>query len=262
MATTRCVSILDILGFSQMVRTTSAERLAGRVQRLIAAAEPKKATRVRQTGRGKTRERNLTLGSFHFSDTIVLWTPPFLRRDDDFNFHAFCHLCTTVANLITHALVNDIPLRGGIAVGECHIGANPTVFVGEAIVDAHLVEQAQEWIGAALEAESVLSGTSAEQLEEWAYLVQHVVPVKPDARIKAPIALDWTHLARLPADVTRKLWGLDLGLGVDQALGRGAAAAGGDDSKRKWENAMRFLQIRRQQRPITLGRIHVAVKAV
>lgn len=259
MVAMRCVAMLDILGFSQMVRTTPAERLAREVKHLIAAAEPKNATRVRKTRSGETRERNLTLASSHFSDTIVLWTPPIQRGDDDFDFHAFCHICQTVANLIAHALINGMPLRGGIAVGECHIGTNPRILVGGAIVDAHLIEQAQQWIGAALETDSIMPGVNADQLEEWAYLVQYTVPLKPEARITAPLALDWTNLARLPSEVTQKLWGLDLGLAIDQALSRGAAAAEGDDSKVKWHNAMQFLELRRQQRPITFRRIYVGV---
>jgi hypothetical protein len=145
-----------------------AERLAHEVKGLIAAAGPKNAARFRPTRSGKTHKRNLTLGSAHFSDTIVLWTPPVKRGDSDFDFHVFCHLCKTVADLICRALVNNMPLRGGIAVGECHIESNPKILVGQAIVDAHAIEQAQDWIGAALNVKSARRAT-AEQLEDWAY---------------------------------------------------------------------------------------------
>jgi hypothetical protein len=145
-----CIAMLDILGFRQLVKTRRLSWLVDQLDFLFAAAEPKEASCGLLSADDRVRERDLTLGHLHFSDTRMLWTPPMDTEDGDFNVLAFSHICNTVANLIALALINGVPLRGGLALGECYINPAKQLAVGQPIVDAYLLEQEQEWLGAAV----------------------------------------------------------------------------------------------------------------
>jgi hypothetical protein len=49
-------------------------------------------------------------------------------------------------------LVQQLPVRGGIALGEMYANPSTNVFVGTALTKAYALEQRQEWIGVALDA--------------------------------------------------------------------------------------------------------------
>jgi hypothetical protein len=161
----RWIAMLDILGFRQLVKTRPLSWLVRQLDHLFAAAEPKEASCCFLLADGRMRKRNLKLGYLHFSDTLMLWTPALDADDHDVNIAAFSHICNTVANLIALALINGLSLRGGLAFGECYINPAKQLAVGEPIVDAYLLEQEQEWLGAAVNAEQLGEPATSEQLE-------------------------------------------------------------------------------------------------
>ena len=89
-----------------------------------------------------------------FSDTILLYSRPipdpinsaheFLIRVEADAFFRYS------AALQAQALMAGLPLRGGVAFGECVVTPTRGVFVGPPIVDAYLLSEAQDWIGVAL----------------------------------------------------------------------------------------------------------------
>src|ERR1017187_9421251 len=95
----RWIAMLDILGFRRMVQTRPVEDLALLVERLFNVAQPRDAEFHSSTpGRG-WQKRSLKLGHLHFSDTIMLWTPPLHPNDPELNTHMFLNLCQNVAEL-------------------------------------------------------------------------------------------------------------------------------------------------------------------
>lgn len=242
------IAILDILGFRQMVKTRKLYWLVQKMEQLFAAAERRKAFRDSRLADGRVRRRSLTLGHLHFSDTIMLWTPPMDPDDGDFNVHAFFQLCNTVADLIALALINGLPLRGGLAVGECYLDAAKQVVVGQAIVNAHLLEQEQEWLGAAVASEQLGELATFEYLEEWSGLIPYRVPTKTASSRKL-FAVDWTRIPRMPKIVTQKFWKMDARVAAERALAKGLAGATQEDVSRKWQNAAEFLRVQLQRHP-------------
>jgi hypothetical protein len=247
----RWIAMLDILGFRQLVKTRQLSWLVRQLDYLFAAAEPKEASCGFLSADGRMRKQNLTLGHLHFSDTLMLWTPPLEAYDHDVNFAAFSHICNTVANLIALALVNGLPLRGGLAFGECYINSAKQLAVGEPIVDAYLLEQEQEWLGAAVSAEQLHEPATSEQLE-WSglSLVRYRVPTKTTLSYEL-LAVDWTRITRMPDPVTQKLWKINAHSAVEHALSEGLAAATQESAYlRKWQNAVTFLRSQAQRRPL------------
>jgi hypothetical protein len=244
-----CIAMLDILGFRQLVKTRRLSWLVDQLDFLFAAAEPKEASCGLLSADDRVRERDLTLGHLHFSDTLMLWTPPMDTEDGDFNVLAFSHICNTVANLIALALINGVPLRGGLALGECYINPAKQLAVGQPIVDAYLLEQEQEWLGAAVSTEQLCEPSAYEHLDEGCGLVRYDVPTKTTPSHEL-FALDWTRIARMPKIVTQKLWKINARSAVERALSEGLAAATQESVYRKWQNAAEFFQSQAQRRPL------------
>lgn len=78
----------------------------------------------------------------HFSDTILLWVPlvqhfiaPFLAR---------------CADMVSEALQMGLPLRGAITAGKAVMHSRTGTFIGEPLVEAARLEQAQNWLGVSL----------------------------------------------------------------------------------------------------------------
>jgi len=259
------VTMLDILGFRDMVETRPLSLLVDQVALLIAVAEPKEASCGFPSKLGRMRQRDLTLGHLHFSDTLMLWTPPIDARDSDFNVFALSHLCITVGNLIAFALVNGLPLRGGLAFGECYIDPAKQLAIGQPIVDAHLLEQDQEWLGAAVSFDQLRKLREVELIGEWCGIFPYPVPTKTVHSCEL-FALDWTRIPRMPPKVTQSLWkinarsaieqALSEGLknarsAVERALSKGISAEQQESVYRKWQNAAEFFRMQRQRQPLT-----------
>jgi hypothetical protein len=259
----RWIAMLDIAGFRQLVKTRQLSWLMRQLDHLFAAAEPTEASCGFLLGDGRVRKRNLTLGHLHFSDTLMLWTPPLEADDHDVKVAAFSHICNTVANLIALALINGLSLRGGLAFGECYINPAKQLAVGKPIVDAYLLEQEQEWVGAAVSATRFFDPATFDQLE-WCSLVRYRVPTKTPLNYEL-VAIDWTHIARMPDPLTQKLWKINARSAVERALSDGLAAATSAVKRvlsegltpdteeriyRKWQNTAEFFRSQSQRRPL------------
>ena len=243
----RWIAMLDILGFRRMIQTHPLMDLALDVQRLFAAAEPREATYNSLGADGRVRTRSLTLGHLHFSDTIMLWTPALNPSDPELNTHVLLHICTSVINLIALALANGIPLRCGIADGKCYIDPAKQIAIGQAIVDAYLLEQSQEWLGAALNARNLGDPATFVNLEPWG-IIDYPVPMKDHAPTGPLLVLDWTSIARMPEGLTHKLWKVNARQSIESALSEGSEQSAETSAHSKWKNAAEFYQLQMQRR--------------
>ncbi len=96
------------------------------------------------------------LDHFIFSDTILVWKDvEILNGDHDKVLKVGCeefkHICRGLCLIMDFATQARIPLRGGIAFGETiiNIDGKNNEIIGQPIVNAYLVEEAQQWIGVA-----------------------------------------------------------------------------------------------------------------
>lgn len=236
----RWIALLDILGFRHMLETRSLADVAFLVERLVAAARPRDRELHYAIGR-TSKTKNLKLGHLHFSDTILLWTPPLHRKDTELNTQLVLNLCQSVANLIGMALINGLPLRGGLAEGECYIDSKKQIVVGQPVVDAYRLEQEQEWIGAALRSEKRPNIHDFDCFADW--LVEYPVPTKKQVTGNQLVAIDWTAFARMPESMTRRFWKMNCRLETEKALFEGTKLAHGTSAHEKWKNTTAFYNV-------------------
>jgi hypothetical protein len=126
------VALIDVLGFSQLVRgERAADRLASYREGLEGALAP------------EPEEGIPVVEYVVFSDTIVVTT----SDDSEPSLQALLRRSSTLFGIM---LEKDIALRGAIACGsfERHRIDRGSVFVaGPAIVDAFDFEKRQDWVG-------------------------------------------------------------------------------------------------------------------
>jgi hypothetical protein len=104
-----------------------------------------------------------------FSDTV------FLYSIDD-SPAAFEFMTLAAQMLLGNSLTYGLPMRGAITKGDVFVDND--VFIGQAIVDAYLMEQQQEWIGCWV-ADDCVSDASC-------VLTRYRIPLK-----SGPVTLRW-----------------------------------------------------------------------
>jgi hypothetical protein len=215
----------DVLGFTNLVATATLEEIGRRYLAMVAELGPHPLFRIRTD----THERESVLNRVVFSDTILFWAPA---------GEAMELLPHVLARIMGRSL-ETMPLRAGLAFGECIIDPANELYIGQPIIDAYHTEQAQEWIGGAFHPScwdrpglrEALCGGPAPSAVEYA------VPVKAGGR-GAGMPLE--HALNWPAQAGPAVSGTALA-----ALEAGAPAA----AQAKWRNARRFYEDRIAGRP-------------
>lgn len=188
----RFIAFADILGFKSLLRKSPLEEIAASISSLIDATTSLKIPWIKVMREGYTEEQGQkTEGewrphSLHFSDTIVLWTevlPDFQSLERSSAGFMFAH---TLATLVQRAFVIGIPLRVGIAFGEIYIDESRNIIVGQPLVDAYLLEEAQDWVGGAFH-----SSVPLQLMNRDGGAIEYTVPLKSSHSVECCAALDW-----------------------------------------------------------------------
>lgn len=120
---------LDLLGFTNLVRTGAVEQVIPLYQEVIHSLEQQVAPKEK-------------LGISHswFSDTFIIFS-----RGDSLQEFA---LVEQAGRLFFQKLVlNRIPVRGAITVGKLYSQLERNIFIGEALIDAYEYGENQDWLG-------------------------------------------------------------------------------------------------------------------
>ena len=181
------LAVFDVLGFSTRLSATGLKGMTTLYDKLIEEAVMKEAMRTMGAFRVDNRSTAGTLFALpvrhtHFSDTIILWVP--LVQHFISPFIARC------ADLICEALRLDLPLRGALAVGSAVLHSRTGTFIGQPIVEAARLEQAQNWIGASLGLSMLASDVSQEFDPN--LILPYDAPTKPNKKhLLSGLAIDW-----------------------------------------------------------------------
>jgi hypothetical protein len=143
------VAYLDVLGFSERVRSTPLDQLLRDYERLLSDIGWSTETPVftispARVDYWKTR-------AVVASDSIMLWS--------DTTPEASEMLLTSTSRVLGRAAEMGWPLRGVITAGSCIMNEERGLFIGGALVEAVTLERGQEWVGCAI-AESALADPS------------------------------------------------------------------------------------------------------
>jgi hypothetical protein len=212
------VAMCDVLGFTHLVATTALDDIHARYLALVEALDPHPIYRIMPG----TYAREIVLNRVVFSDTILYWAPAGDTME----------LLPSVLGQVMGQAMCSMPLRAGLAFGECIIDPTREIYIGQPIIDAYHTEKEQEWIGGAFHPscwkQRGLLDVLCKGRERSA--VKYPVPVKasaPATRAKLEYALNWPVLA-----------GPDFP--VDALAASEARAPHG--AKVKWQNTRRFYE--------------------
>lgn len=170
---------LDVLGFRQIVQERPLDQLNEEYRELLKLKRHAGVVPVLSI-QGVDRWRS---PSAVFSDTIVFWADATPEGADS--------LLTTCSVLIAEALQRGWPLRGAIAAGECVLDREERVFVGRPIVDAYLLEGAQEWVGASLHPSCLQHSRVGELMAANDNVRKYDVPMKGAYSHRIDHAVEW-----------------------------------------------------------------------
>ncbi|QQO56874.1 MAG: hypothetical protein N838_29420 [Thiohalocapsa sp. PB-PSB1] len=146
MAKDQLFCFLDVLGFSNLVKTRGLASLYSDYRELLEAANKQDHEGlVFSSWQGTPYFGMEQLQSTYFSDTIAFWSP-YHPRD-------LQSLCYSIMEVLCKAIEIGLPLRGSISVGEAILDKEKQHFVGKPIVSAADAEKAQKWIGVTLSKE-------------------------------------------------------------------------------------------------------------
>jgi len=133
----RYLLLLDILGFSELVRTKGREEILGTINDALQAFN-------------RWESLNQQFKTIYFSDTFLFYQVP-----KGYGSWAFLDIYAIGSFILTALLAKGIPARGAITFGDFEVvdGAqgNHQVYFGTALVDAHRAEQRENWIGITIE---------------------------------------------------------------------------------------------------------------
>ena len=133
----RYLLLLDILGFSELVRTKGREEILGTINDALEAFN-------------RWESLNQQFKTIYFSDTFLFYQVP-----KGFGSWAFLDIYAIGSFILTALLAKGISARGAITFGDFEVidGAqgNHQVYFGTALVEAHRAEQRENWIGITIE---------------------------------------------------------------------------------------------------------------
>jgi hypothetical protein len=132
--------LFDILGYRSLIENNSLEELI-KIHNSVVSGIDEAAVTINHTDEDQWLSFD-TVGSFMFSDTIVLFQEYSTTNLPGGSF------ILKAALLMRLAFEKGIPLRGAISYGEYYIDEN--CYLGKPIVEAYETEKIQEWAGAVL----------------------------------------------------------------------------------------------------------------
>jgi len=152
----RFVAMLDILGFKNLLKQRRIREIHQLINDLFISARIGTNRDYTATINGVIkRHPAVRLNYFIFSDTILIWKDYQDVKDEGEIIEGRCELFREfnhgISMVLENALLRKIPIRGGIAFGITIInidnqGKNNEI-IGQPIVDAYLVGEAQNWVG-------------------------------------------------------------------------------------------------------------------
>jgi hypothetical protein len=182
------IALCDILGFSDLVKKTELRMLVDTslawLRRSLHHSMHKNSfpSEVPPIAAINAHQK---LGIAWFSDTLLIYT----RMDDN---DAVRELFEMVGWLLFETMIEGTRIRAGIAHGEAFIDPENSLYVGEPIIEAHRMEQCQNWSGAAL-CPSAFQRTPADaqtgNFDDW-WVVPYPVPTK--SGVCETLAINWT----------------------------------------------------------------------
>ena len=196
------IAVCDILGFSHLVQENPLDHIVQGHLAWLRKALHHSIHREKFPGEVPSLQvlRNQSaLGLAWFSDTILIYT----LEDTDDKIRA---LTSSLGWLLFETMFTvGTRLRCGVSYGEAHIDTENSIYVGNSLIEAYRLEQAQVWSGGALTPQAAerlpVMARTGKYYADW-FLVPYQIPVKDNKIVKMvdSLAIDWTIGLHGPLD--------------------------------------------------------------
>lgn len=174
---------LDVLGFKHLIDKRPLDEIVKMYKGLIEIGTPRNFSISEESSKTNNSFReDVVLEHAVFSDSMIIWTEPTER-----NINYFGYLLSL---LVGRSIEIKLPLRFGIAYGECEMNIREQMFVGKPIIDAYQTESNQEWIGGAFH-KSCYSAPYFDLMKGLNFAFPYDVPTKAEKEPKLEFAVNW-----------------------------------------------------------------------
>lgn len=235
------VAILDILGFKNRMLHLTIEQVRDEViGYLIGLAqwgEERSSHDLRNTPSSQ-------LEFLYFTDTLALLLERkdgTIHSDAEVVMESMVFVCQLVA---AGSIILGVPVRGAIAYGEGLVCGDPLFYIGEPFIDAHSLEQRQDWAGIALcRSAARLVEQDDRRTAEWGVPTKLVESGSVVRRAERLRVIDWPPVVRATLRTTQGQPDWDLcfpgwGLNVDVCAKRANTKSFFDRSTCVWPEAL------------------------
>lgn len=169
---TRYLALFDILAFSHAIETSldKVVKFLGSTDQLTGLLSHRDGLRS-FWNREDPEDRRSNL--LRFSDTILIY-------QDGSEAEDLVDLLVTSMGVFTVCQQYGFPLRGVLTRGQLYVSPDEEIYVGEALVRAHRLEQAQNWSGAFIETDAIppAHGQTLDRLRGGGMVIPYRVPMK------------------------------------------------------------------------------------
>lgn len=189
MSNNAMVAVCDILGYSNLVKTSTLKKLKDyhlqNIKNIMKSSIPNFGEEINSPTSEEVFQNNL-VGYAIFSDTILVYS-----LSDDRDGHK--NVLDVVYRLISKPMFFPFyRYRVGISYGEFYYDQKESIYIGKAMIEAYELEKKQQWSGAAL---SKSAGREfKDRYPEKDYIVKYDVPVKlkSESLFENHYVINWT----------------------------------------------------------------------
>ena len=155
------IALFDILGFKELIRTTPmselldllGDRWGVEIEASTVFVHDTRPERdpnvpVHDYFKARAAVASVKLPFLRFSDTILIYST---EESDD----SLARLVLAGNRLLAFGVLQGLLLRGAITKGELHVSEDRTLYLGEGLIRAYELEQAQNWSGAIIDEERI-----------------------------------------------------------------------------------------------------------
>lgn len=180
------VAVCDILGFSDLVRQRPLREIVdyhlNNFQAALGSSIPGYPALPAEPTDDQILRQGL-VGFVSFSDTVILYS----LQDTRDGYRAVINAATIL--LARHILWPGLRFRIGISYGDFYFAPERNIYVGRALIDAHELERAQDWCGAALtdSADNLI----ADRYPDSHFLSRYDVPMR-NGQTESHRVINWT----------------------------------------------------------------------
>jgi hypothetical protein len=180
----RFVAFFDLLGFSSWLEAEGSAEVftyvRGFLNLMIRASLPGSVVHPDMS----VTVKDSNMGFINFSDSIVFYS----RDDSDACFDTMLRVCGEFMNgVITGP---SRMLRGAISHGDFYADPEANAYVGQALVDAYRLENAQDWLSCSLHDSVIALPQFNRAVKNYPnYIVPALVPLRGSSVI--PYCLNW-----------------------------------------------------------------------